>query len=419
VTTPVYGGYPPRPRPPGAVLIGGRILTPVPAVAHLFKILEASFREPFRGVTTDGHVVPGLYALTSTGDSPAAAVQAARRYLAAVRGLPQIPGADRSALPLTAADRRMWTNAFPTWAPAGIRLADMPADVRALALEVLAGTLSQRGFAQTRDVMKLNQALGELIRNDCDGTLREWTYWFTIFGEPGGEEPWGWQLMGHHLDLNVTFIGDQIAPTPMFMGAEIGSHGDGPMHEDPAFGAEREMALELVQSLDSGQRDQAVLFSSMLSAALPPDRRHPTEGRQRGAAGADNLVLPYEGLVTGGLSAAQRDQLLNLVRVYLSRLPPGNEGALMRAVTEHLEQTHFTWIGDTSGAGPFYYKVHSPVILVEFDHHSGVFLANDEPEPFHVHTVVRLPNGGDYGMDLLRLHKERFHARPQTTASGS
>lgn len=415
MTTPVYGGYPPRPRPKGAVLIGGRILTPAPAVAHLFKMLEAAFQEPFRGLTTDGQPVPGLYQLTSTGDSPGAAVMAARQYLAAVRGQGHIPGSDRAALPLTAADRRMWTNAFPTWSPAGIRLADMPEEVRALALDVLAGSLSERGFTQARDVMKLNQALGELISNDCDGTLREWTYWFTIFGEPGAAEPWGWQLMGHHLDLNFTFIGDQIVPTPMFMGSEIRSHGDGPMHENPAFGAERERALELAQSLDSGQQGQAVLFGSMLSADLPPDRLHPTEGRQRSAAGADNLVLPYEGLGGADMSAGQRRLLLDLVRVYLSRLPAGNESTLMKDVERHLRETHFAWIGDTSGSKPFYYKVHSPVILVEFDHHSGVFLANDEPEPFHVHTVVRLPNGGDYGMDLLRLHKERHH-RPEAAA---
>jgi hypothetical protein len=44
--------------------------------------------------------------------------------------------------------------------------------------------------------------------------------------------------------------------------------------------------------------------------------------------------------------------------------------------------------------------------MIEFDHHSGVFLTNPEPATFHVHTIVRTPNGNDYGMDLLRLHYE-------------
>jgi hypothetical protein len=33
-----------------------------------------------------------------------------------------------------------------------------------------------------------------------------------------------------------------------------------------------------------------------------------------------------------------------------------------------------------------------------------VFLTNTEPAKFHVHTIVRTPNGNDYGRDLLRLH---------------
>ena len=44
--------------------------------------------------------------------------------------------------------------------------------------------------------------------------------------------------------------------------------------------------------------------------------------------------------------------------------------------------------------------------MIEFDHHTGVFLTNEEPMTFHTHTIVRTPNGNDYGMDLLRLHYE-------------
>lgn len=82
----------------------------------------------------------------------------------------------------------------------------------------------------------------------------------------------------------------------------------------------------------------------------------------------------------------------------------------MREIDRHLDETHFAWIGATHDDAVFYYRVHSPVILIEFDHHAGIFLDNPEPEPFHVHTIVRTPNGGDYGQDLLRLHYARHHA---------
>jgi hypothetical protein len=54
------------------------------------------------------------------------------------------------------------------------------------------------------------------------------------------------------------------------------------------------------------------------------------------------------------------------------------------------------------------------VVFIEFDHHAGVFLTNAAPAKFHVHTIVRTPNGNDYGRDLLRLHYERapHHRKP-------
>jgi hypothetical protein len=87
----------------------------------------------------------------------------------------------------------------------------------------------------------------------------------------------------------------------------------------------------------------------------------------------------------------------------------GHASAKMLEVASHIERTFFVWMGGCSAESPFYYRVHSPVILIEFDHHHGVFLDNDEPEKFHVHTIVRTPNGNDYGRDLLRQHYELHH----------
>ncbi len=33
-----------------------------------------------------------------------------------------------------------------------------------------------------------------------------------------------------------------------------------------------------------------------------------------------------------------------------------------------------------------------------------------EPARFHVHTIVRAPNGNDYGRDLLAQHYRRHHS---------
>ncbi|KAM0559896.1 hypothetical protein ACHAPJ_003846 [Fusarium lateritium] len=66
-------------------------------------------------------------------------------------------------------------------------------------------------------------------------------------------------------------------------------------------------------------------------------------------------------------------------------------------------ETYFCWIGGFEDTDPFYYRIQSPVIMVEFDHHSGVFLNNQEPAKFHIHTLLRTPNAGDYRMALRKI----------------
>jgi hypothetical protein len=186
--------------------------------------------------------------------------------------------------------------------------------------------------------------------------------------------------------------------------AESGKHAGLSILQD-----EEACGLRLVNTLSSSQQEKAILFDSIRWADLPPERTHPADGRHQGGAFQDNLVLQYEGLAGRELSRGQRDFLLQLIEVYVGRMSAGHARAKMEEVASHIERTFFVWMGGHSVKSPFYYRVHSPVILIEFDHHHGVFLDNDDPEKFHVHTIVRTPNGNDYGRDLLRQHYELHH----------
>ena len=90
--------------------------------------------------------------------------------------------------------------------------------------------------------------------------------------------------------------------------------------------------------------------------------------------------------------------------LYTGRLRPGHADVRYAEAKRHLGETRFAWIGPFDDASPFYYRILSPVILVEFDHQSGIVYDNDTPSRDHIHTVVRTPNGNDYGKDLLRQH---------------
>lgn len=104
------------------------------------------------------------------------------------------------------------------------------------------------------------------------------------------------------------------------------------------------------------------------------------------------------------MSKAQQRTLLDLVGAFIEYLPPGPLAARLSEVERHIGETYFSWIGGHSDDDVYYYRIQSPVIMVEFDHHSGVFLCNVEPERFHIHTLVRTPNGNDYGKDWLRAY---------------
>jgi hypothetical protein len=86
----------------------------------------------------------------------------------------------------------------------------------------------------------------------------------------------------------------------------------------------------------------------------------------------------------------------------------GHAKVRMQEVRAHLADTYFAWIGDSSADSVFYYRIHSPVMLIEFDHQTPVALEGPKvANRQHIHTVVRTPNGNDYGKDLLRLHYEK------------
>ena len=94
----------------------------------------------------------------------------------------------------------------------------------------------------------------------------------------------------------------------------------------------------------------------------------------------------------------------------------GHAKVKLDEVKRHLDSAYFAWIGGTDNDSVFYYRIHSPVLLIEFDHQRpanlrGATANPNQPTRQHIHTVVRTPNGNDYGKDLLRQHYLQSHGR--------
>ncbi|MFF4116245.1 DUF3500 domain-containing protein [Streptomyces sp. NPDC001714] len=351
----------------------------------------------FRGITTDGRTVPELFsAERDEGADNDAAVDAAVGLL----GMLSADEQTRVLRPLHSRVWRAWLNPEFCLNPFGIRLEEVDEKTRDQVFRLVAACLSPAGYRKVRDIMRVNGFLGELV--DLPRILNEHSYNINIFGTPSVTEPWGWNLWGHHLAVNCLLIGGRQVLTPVFFGSEP-NHVDRGEHEGLSLFDEQERAgLAFVRDLTPGQAERAVLFHRKRDPDLPPGRLHHADELHLAGAFQDNRVIPYEGVPGAELHPAQRDALIDLVALFLDYQPDGPRKARMADVRRHLDETYFCWIGGRGDEDAFYYRVQSPVVLVEFDHHAGVFLANTEPEKFHTHTLVRTPNGNDYGAELVR-----------------
>jgi uncharacterized protein DUF3500 len=380
--------------------------------ASMSKAAEAKgLAEPFRGITTDGTLVPGLFPIRSTGVSTEPVREAAAAFLAALTDEQR----RRTTFPVDDPEWRKWMNQH-FYVRQGVSFDEMTETQREAAFGLLEASLSAKGFALSRDIMKLNHTLGEL-NNDNFKEYGQWLYHLTVMGEPDTAEPgrgpspgrgaaaamptpWGWQLDGHHLIINYFVLGDQVVMSPAFWGSEPVTAKAGKFAGTTILQEERRLGLELIQALTTEQRGKAIIQVSK------------TGNDNVGEAFKDNVVLDYAGVRAAELAEPQRRQLVELIGAYVGNLRDDQARVQMSDVERHLADTWFAWIGGTDVSSVFYYRIHSPVILIEFDHQRPANLRHlaadpNQPSLEHIHTVVRTPNGNDYGKDLLRQHYEQ------------
>ncbi len=375
-------------------------VTQIDSIIGLLAFWKKLFTAPFTGVTTGGSPLPGLFSLREE-DAPA---QNAARAATWLLSLMTVAERAKACFDVTSDQWRNWQNTEIFVESHGLRLEELATPTRDAIMAVIKASLSARGYEKTWNTMRLNRVLGDLVGGPA--VMNEWSYIFCLFGEPSTEAPWGWQLFGHHLALNCLFIGGQMVVSPIFLGAEPTYADDGSHKGLHEFQDEERKGLGFMLSLSEAQKAQALIANSLVGGDLPEGRRQFADGLHLGGAYQDNRIVPYEGLRGDALEAAQQKTLLDLTEEYLSILPEGPLAARMTDIETHFADTHFCWIGNKQENKPFYYRIQSPVILIEFDHHAGVYLTNTEPANFHVHTLVRTPNGNDYGIDLIRQHYE-------------
>ncbi|MFW6199342.1 MAG: DUF3500 domain-containing protein, partial [Gemmatimonadota bacterium] len=368
------------------------ILALSPAAAQL----PSEVTEPFHGVTSDGELQEGLFPVRATGVTTEPVVEAARN----LRSVLDSDQRRQATFSLDSDEWRHWAN-FPQLERRGVPLRQMTDAQREAALDLVRAGLSARGFRQARDIMEVAGYVQELM--DDPDIYGEWLYYISLFGEPHSSEPWGWQIDGYHLVVNYFVMGDQVVMTPAFWGIEPADIDEGPLAGTEVLQEEEADGRALMRALTPEQRAQA---------RIDDDK---TGNDILATAFQDNRVMEYEGLRADRMSPEQREILLEVIGNYVNNLKEGHARLKMEQVREHLDETRFAWIGGFDEDDVFYYRVQSPVILIEFDHTVPVVLdPGDPPRPSrqHIHSVIRTPNGNDYGKDLLRQHYEEAENDP-------
>ena len=357
--------------------------------------------------------------------------------VAATRLLDAVDDTQRAELawPFPAdAERRQWF--YTPTDHGGLPLGHMSPQQQRMAFQLVATGLSTAGYVTASTIIGLENVLDHV-----EGFTASWgrprgrdpqLYYVRIFGDPQAPGPWSWRVGGHHVSLHFTIVDGSVAgTTPLFLGADPASAPLlGPHPLRPLEGVE-DLARELTRSLDAAQHERAVvsrraptdlvlvnrseLYDGDGPVPLADIWRGPLEGEylelatrvQLAADEAAGLTVDDvaalswsttpKGLPAALMNPEQRDMLDTLLRRYAERLPDDlADEECAKFARSALDEVHLLWAGGLEPGQPHYYRLHSPVLLAEYD--------NTARGANHVHTVWRDPRG-DFADDVLAAHR--------------
>jgi hypothetical protein len=271
----------------------------------------------------------------------------------------------------------------------GMPLGAMQPFQRELATALIAAGLSQQGVIKAQQIMSLEQVLLILEGSNPVNRRDPDNYFITIFGKPAARGTWGYRIEGHHLAQNYTIVDGKVSDSPSFFGSNPAEVRIGPRKGLRVLALEDDYGYDVMESLDKGQQDVAVVDKTALKDIIT--------GASRKAAlnGAPN------GLSAAKMTDAQYDKLMTLVDLYASNVPQAMADRRMElARKQSKEATFFAWTGEVKRGALHYYRVQTPAFLIEMD------CTQDQGN--HIHSVWR-DYENDFGLDMLKAHYMASH----------
>ena len=262
----------------------GNALKPGPLPEFLQRMLDrgkAEMASPFRGITTGGTPLEGLYPLMKTGLPLDGAAAAANAFLASLTPAQRA----EATFDLDTGYWRAWHNMHNFLIRHGALLEHCTSEQRERALAIVRESVSAAGFKLARDVMKLNEHIGELTGRP--GEFGEWYYWLSIMGNAVARRALGLadrRASPHHQLLHPR--------RPDGADAEVPGIGAGLCDASASMPAPGVRSRRRAQGLRADERALARAAAyGPIAMQLPFD--------VYGTAFNDNLVLPSQGIRYG------------------------------------------------------------------------------------------------------------------------
>lgn len=323
------------------------------------------------GYASEASRIVGTYSPQVRSHSAASMSDAAKAFVATLDDSQR----DRVLEELTSAEREKWTNLPQRSGNGGLALGKCREPQMRAFCDLMATLLSKEGYEKICHVMLADdQLLNEGNPRPGFGTE---DFFVVLFGEPSASKPWGFQLDGHHLGLNLSIHGDKITLAPSHTGAQPIKFKIGNKEIRP-LAAENDIAFELVGSLNDVQTKSAILSNSRGNLAAGPGK---------------DQIPNLSGVSCETFSASQNELLEQLILEWVGILPPKQAQRRMDALKQEFSGMKFGWRGGTTNGNDIYYSIQGPTLLIEY--------AAQDREANHIHTIYRDPTNA-YGKQLER-----------------